>query len=428
MLRGLQALITVIEIVGSFIWVRLLYSQKESSLLKKIMYVAGVILIIALTIFQRNGAMYSRYYLLICIGLSSLVYFLRFRCRKQYFFMMAIYYESIYCLDLITSILVGYFTDNPGFMLEQQYTLKFERILIYLFTRCVTAGLFFAICAVKDRLTFFLYEKWVYQIPFFEHLILSGCDIVLSPSSQKQSLAWPRVRVLFIAGILFIFALIAFYIHSMAESMSELVEMQKSLYAQGYKNITLRIREKERLFHDMKNHLLAIQGMVKAGQMEQIGKYVDRLYESYGSTQEYTGKHLVDYLISEKAAYAQNCGISVDMNCGSLLNGEKEDEDMDWATVLGNLWDNAIESCERCAEEKQIRFSMGQRGNIVSIHMENSCPVSAKRTGLRTLKNPDEMHGIGMRSIRYVIAKYNGCLDWECKGEIFVIDITMYMG
>ena len=78
MLRGLQALITVIEIVGSFIWVRLLYSQKESSLLKKIMYVAGVILIIALTIFQRNGAMYSRYYLLICIGLSSLVYFLQF--------------------------------------------------------------------------------------------------------------------------------------------------------------------------------------------------------------------------------------------------------------------------------------------------------------------------------------------------------------
>lgn len=428
MLQGVQAFITVIEVVGSFIWVRLLYVPKKSSLIKKIVYVVGVILIVALTIFQRNVAMYSRHYLLICIGLCSLVYFWRFGCRGQYFFMMAIYYESIYCLDLITSILVGTFTNNPGFMLEQQFTLKFERILIYLFTRCIAAGLFLAVYAVKDKLTFFLYEKWVYLIPLFEHLILFGCDIVLSSSRQEQNLAWLRVRVLFIAGILLIFALIVFYIHSMAESMSELAEMQKSLYAQSYKNITLRMGEKERLFHDMKNHLLAIQGMVKAGRMEQIGKYVDRLCESYGSTQEYTGKHLVDYLISGKAAYAQTCGISVDLNCGSLLNGEKEDEDMDWAAVLGNLWDNAIESCERCAGEKQIRFSVGQRGNIVSMHMENSCPVSAKRTGLRTLKNPNEMHGIGMRSIRYVIAKYHGCLDWECKGEIFVIDITMYMG
>lgn len=428
MLQGVQAFITVIEVVGSFIWVRLLYVPKKSSLIKKIVYVVGVILIVALTIFQRNVAMYSRHYLLICIELCSLVYFWRFGCRGQYFFMMAIYYESIYCLDLITSILVGTFTDNPGFMLEQQFTLKFERILIYLFTRCIAAGLFLAVYAVKDKLTFFLYEKWVYLLPFFEHLILFGCDIVLSSSRQEQNLAWLRVRVLFIAGILLIFALTVFYIHSMAESMSELAEMQKSLYAQSYKNITLRMGEKERLFHDMKNHLLAIQGMVKAGRMEQIGKYVDRLCESYGSTQEYTGKHLVDYLISEKAAYAQTCGISVDLNCGSLLNGEKEDEDMDWAAVLGNLWDNAIESCERCAGEKQIRFCMGQRGNIVSIHMENSCPVSAKRTGIRTLKNPNEIHGIGMRSIRYVIAKYHGCLDWECKGEVFVIDITMYMG
>lgn len=427
MLRGVQALITVIEIIGSFIWVRLFYSQKESRLIKKIIYVFGVILIIALTIVQRNGAMYSRYYLLICIGLSSLVYFLRFGCRRQYLFMMAIYYETIYCLDLITSILVGHFTDNPGFMLEQQFDLKFERIIIYLFARCIAAGVFFAIYTVKDKLTFFLYEKWVYMIPLFEHMILFGSDIVLSSSPNSQNMAWPRVRILFIISILFIVALIFLYIHSMRESISELVEMQKSLYAQGYENIILRRLEKERLFHDMKNHLLVIQGMARAGQMKQVEKYVDRLYESYGDIREYTGKQLVDYLISEKADYAQTRGISIYLDCGNLSHGEKEQEDMDWTAVLGNLWDNAIESCERCTGEKHIRFSIMQRGNIVSIHMENSCLASAKGTGLRTLKNPDEMHGIGMRSIRYVIAKYNGCLDWEYKGEIFVIDIIMYV-
>lgn len=424
MLWGAQVLITVIEIVGSFVWVRLLYNQKKTSLNRKIKYVVGIILIIALTIAQRNVAMYSRYYLLICITFCSLVFFLRFGCRRQYLFMMAFYYELIYGLDLIIGILVGYFTNNPSFMYDQQFELRFERIIIYLFSRCIAAGLLFIVYVVKDKFTFFLYEKWIYIIPLFEYFILFCCDIVLI---SGEYLAVSRVRIMFIVSILFIFILIVLYIYSIKESMSELVEMQKSLYARSYENIIMHRFEKERLSHDMKNHLLTIQGMVKAGQMEKMERYVDRLYKSYGSIREYTGKQLVDYLISEKAAYAETREISVYLDCDNLSYGENGQADMDWTAVLGNMWDNAIESCERCTGKKLIRFSVGQRGNIVSIHIENSCPASAKKTGLKTLKNPHEIHGIGMRSIRYVIAKYNGTLEWDYKDEIFEIDITMYV-
>lgn len=96
----------------------------------------------------------------------------------------------------------------------------------------------------------------------------------------------------------------------MKTSISELLEMQKKLYAQAYENIILRRLEKEHLFHDMKNHLLAIHRMAKDGQTQRLESYVDKLYESFGSAREYTGNRLVDYLISEKSDRARRQGIA----------------------------------------------------------------------------------------------------------------------
>ncbi len=93
MLQGLQALITAIEIVGSFLWVGLIYPEKDRGLVRRIGSAVGVVLATALTILQRNIAMYSRYYLIFCIILCTLICFLRFGRKRQYLVMMAFYYS-----------------------------------------------------------------------------------------------------------------------------------------------------------------------------------------------------------------------------------------------------------------------------------------------------------------------------------------------
>ena len=425
MLQGLQALITAIEIVGSFLWVGLIYPERDRGLARRIGSAVGAVLVTALTIFQRNIAMYSRHYLIFCIVLCTLICFLRFGCKRRYLVMTAFYYETIYCLDLLTGIFAGYFVNNQEFMSEQQNILKIDRIVIYLFTRCVVTAVLLLIFSIKDKFAFSLFEKYLYIIPPFEHMVLFGCDIVLEPG--KQEMAWSHAKVFFFISLLFCFSLIVFSIYSMKMSISELLEMQEKLYAQAYENITLRRLEKERLSHDMKNHLLAIRRMAKDRQTERLESYVDGLYESFGSTGEYTGNRLIDYLISEKSDRAKNHGIAVSVDCGGMPRGEDGQKDMDWTALLGNLWDNAIEGCERYAGEREIRFHMHLTGNIIVIHMENSCPAAVRRTGLATWKNPDEMHGFGMWSIRYVISKYNGSFEWDYREEKFVIDITMYL-
>ena len=240
-------------------------------------------------------------------------------------------------------------------------------------------------------------------------------------------LGYSRVRAVIVINVLLFIILVFFYIFNMKKSVSELVEMQKSLYARSYENIVQRRLEGERITHDTKNHLLTLQGLIRSGQSERAEEYIDHLCDSFASSREYTGSQMIDYLISEKAAVGEQLGIQVTLDCGNLPQSRSGQEDMDWAALLGNLWDNAIESCERYAGEKQIVFGMRRQGNIILIHMENSCPASTGRTGLKTLKNPEELHGIGMRSIRYVVGKYHGILKWECRENLFITDITMYL-
>lgn len=275
MLWGLQALITIIEIVGSFIWVRGFIPKSNSRLLRKIVYVVSIVLFTALTIFQRSLAMYSRFYLLFCVLICSIICVLRFGHKNSCLFLMAFYFETIYCLDLFLCILIGHLTNNANFIFEQLVDLKVERIIIYLFGRCIATVIFWVVYSVKDKFWFCISGKWWYIIPVFEHLSLLGSDIVLS--FGKQEVAFFRVKVFFIINLLLIFAILFIYIYNMKRSISELVEMQKSLYAQGYENITLRRREKERLFHDMRNHLLVIYGMVQSKQLEQLEDYVNKL-------------------------------------------------------------------------------------------------------------------------------------------------------
>ncbi len=425
MLWALQAIITTVEVVGSFIWLGKINPVKSGSKIRKAVFVLGVIFAAALTVIQRGIVMYSRWYLLLCIMLCTLISFILFRFQCSNFFAIALYYETVYCMDLLLTMLVGYFNNNPYVLTAQQYLLSGNRIAVLLAGRVMAVIILFLIYSIIDRPFIFLWEKWWYIIPVVEHLFLFECDRVMTPGEEIQVLL--HFKISFTIFLLFIAFTVLFYIYVMRKTLSELIDVQKGLYKKSYENIISRRREKERLYHDLKNHILVMRGMLRSGELNQLEVYMDHLHHSFDSGQEYTGKQILDYLISEKASCARSLGISVFLECSSLPQSRTGQEDMDWTAVLGNLWDNATESCERCNGEKHIRFCMTMKNETIYIRMENTCPAITRRMGLITLKNTDGKHGIGMQSIRYVLARYNGTLDWKCEGDTFITNITMCM-
>ncbi len=73
--------------------------------------------------------------------------------------------------------------------------MKIDRIIIYLFARCVVTAMLFFMFSLKDKFVFLLFEKYLFIIPIFEHIILFGCDIILSPG--KEELAWSHAKIIF---------------------------------------------------------------------------------------------------------------------------------------------------------------------------------------------------------------------------------------
>lgn len=165
-----------------------------------------------------------------------------------------------------------------------------------------------------------------------------------------------------------------------------------------------------RLYHDIKNHLLAIQNM--AGDESEINDYLSDLLPKFQGyeTQVKTGDPVVDAILSEKIQLAYPDGIR--FNICLDLSKIKEIKSVDLVTIFGNAVDNAIEALRRIDDDQEkyvyiksksfagntvIRFQNAFRGEIT---MEGGHPVTSKRDG--------DLHGIGISSIKNAVSRYGG--------------------
>lgn len=93
--------------------------------------------------------------------------------------------------------------------------------------------------------------------------------------------------------------------------------------------------------------------------------------------------------------------------------------DGDMGILFGNLFDNAIEACDKMEQgKKYIHFQLKYQSGNLLLHMKNS-----KRAGnnakLQTEKTDTRKHGRGLRSVKRTAEKYGGSLFLEDKGDLF---------
>ena len=97
--------------------------------------------------------------------------------------------------------------------------------------------------------------------------------------------------------------------------------------------------------------------------------------------------------------------------------------------LIGNSLDNALEYVIREPEEQRIMsLNSCSRGQMVVIHLENRCSRELEfRDGLPVTDKVDkDLHGFGVKSIRYIVQKYNGELVMRVRDGIFSLDIILH--
>ena len=132
-----------------------------------------------------------------------------------------------------------------------------------------------------------------------------------------------------------------------------------------------------------------------------------------------TGNRISDYFVykTQNASEAQKIEFSYEC---APVPAEKIDE-FDFCTIISNILDNAVNACEKVAGKRFIHFKIHINGNILFISCENSkgrdIPVRQR----------NKFHGHGLSIIKECSAKYKGDVQIEDKGDIFMIQILLYI-
>ena len=143
-----------------------------------------------------------------------------------------------------------------------------------------------------------------------------------------------------------------------------------------------------------------------------------RIFDELGiqnTVMEETGKSLVLRKIAEEKGIIFSSNIS--------LPAEYAVSDMDMVCVLGNLIDNAIEACEK-QTSKYIEVDISEVKKMILIKIVNSYNGEKNDTSV-TSKKEKTMHGIGIKNVKKIVAKYKGAYDMECEDDEVVTTVTM---
>ena len=120
----------------------------------------------------------------------------------------------------------------------------------------------------------------------------------------------------------------------------------------------------------------------------------------------------------------QNIQVQADLNIGLSAFSLS---DYEWCSLFGNILDNAIEAVQKLPEpERKIQLSVGRQMDMLCIYCENPYATIQKENGtLTTLKSDYKNHGLGIKQIRRIAAKYNGTVDIRTENQTFSISVLL---
>ena len=179
--------------------------------------------------------------------------------------------------------------------------------------------------------------------------------------------------------------------------------------------------------HDYHNHLQSLKGFLSLNKVEQMKDYLNELETDLDSidTLYHSGNLQLDSILNAKLAIAEKGQIRI--HCDASIPPQLHVSDLDLCVILGNLLDNAIESCRKIKDpdERFIRVYIGilKKQLYISITNATSETVKQRTDHYFTTKRGD--HGHGLKRVDQVVKKYDGYLNRQNEPGVFATEIVL---
>lgn len=214
--------------------------------------------------------------------------------------------------------------------------------------------------------------------------------------------------------------IIVFYLHETTIKINRkytqiLLDYQQEKNTIDYYDLLREQNENSKiLIHDITKHLKIIQ-QLSENKDSNIAQYISEIVNDFSIMNpiDYCNNPTVNLITHRYYEICKKNNINFTI---SIKNANIDFiKEHDITALLDNLLENAVESA-LMTNEKFIDFSISTRNsNFVIIKISNSCYRKPKYINniLVSSKSTPGMHGIGTRSIKRVVAKYNGNLEMK---------------
>ena len=196
----------------------------------------------------------------------------------------------------------------------------------------------------------------------------------------------------------------------------------------NYQSLRKAYDENQMMYHDFKNHMLAMHQLIEEQRYEETLEYINTYIQCNLRINKRieSGCKIIDIIINYKISEAIEK--SIDLTYEIDFVGKLCMEDIDMCALLANLLNNSVEACEKIEKDKRwINLRIKKQNEMLFIWIENSMKERKieKNKFFETNKEDKKLHGLGMKSIDNVIKKYDGHKEYEIQKDKFLIYISI---
>ena len=263
----------------------------------------------------------------------------------------------------------------------------------------------------------------IFTMPFVS-LIIINIEEQLSPMQHIFS-------ILSIFGILMTNSLVYVLYVNMQKDHAK--QLEYSILQQAFKSQEKSVEETKILYqsvrsirHDLKQHFQVALTMLHSGKINEAVDYMEKYNDTVLdgiSNKVFCDNDVVNYIINSKSKICSDRHIKIYIY---IANEIPEFSDLDLCVLLGNALDNAIEGVSGDGNN-EIYLELRNVDNFFMISVKNTIinSVLEYNPNLISTKNEKELHGLGILSMKEVVQKYNGSIEFYESDNKFCCDMLL---
>ena len=279
------------------------------------------------------------------------------------------------------------------------------------------------------------YDHPIQNTLWYKLIFIPFVSVLALTTLMKIALKHPDIQLGILSGMLALAAanimVYYFYIVINKEYQNRLIikllEQQNENIHRQIEEADTFVKEMRSVRHDMKNQLLSIGCYLNEGQIKQAQSYITYLTDSYfPDIQKYidTDNSTFDAIMNAKMTVCRkkNLYLEIRYQSGALL----EFDPIDIGILFGNLLDNAIEASEN-STGKHITVEVETKGEYLAVLVRNSIDTSvlSGNRDLKSTKSDKERHGIGLKSVKSLVKKYDGMIQFFEENKEFCCSVMI---